>query len=58
MTYDFRELDECIAVEDQKIQAVHEDFAIEEEQIQKEKMAIENRVLLLEQQEVSCLHEN
>ena len=51
----FRELDECIGLEDQKIQAIHEDFAVEEEQIQKEKMAIESRLLLLEEQEVSTL---
>ena len=53
--YAFRELDDCIAVEDQKIQAVHEDFAVEEEHIQKEKITIENRLFLLEQEEVSIL---
>ena len=55
MMRDHRELDECIAVEDKKIQAVREDFAVEEEQIEKEKIAIETRMFLLEEQEVSYI---
>ena len=55
MTCHHRELDECIAVEDKKIQDIREDFAVEEEQIEKEKITIENRMFLLEEQEVSYI---
>lgn len=49
----FRELDGRIAVEDEKIKAVHDDLAAEKEQIRTENIAIDTREFHLQQQVVS-----